>query len=143
MTVPRIKADRLEIELRRLHGNVAAAARVFGVTRQAVWGYINKRPKFQAILEECRDIVVDNVESVLYNAALRSESWAVVFLLKNQGRHRGYQDKLSGTVNVNHTVNPWDALTAEVDCRDVIEEMIVAPVPDRHEVNGQANGQLS
>ena len=37
--------------------------------------------------------MLDNTESALYVAALRGEAWAVCFLLKTQGKSRGYVER--------------------------------------------------
>ena len=42
---------------------------------------------------------LDNTESVLYNRAMHGEAWAVTFLLKTQGRGRGYIER-GETMNI-------------------------------------------
>jgi hypothetical protein len=47
-TQNKLTAARVEEKLRELHGNYAAVARAFGVTRQAVQGFIGRHPTLQA-----------------------------------------------------------------------------------------------
>jgi hypothetical protein len=88
-----LKAKLVEAKLRELSGNVAAVARVFGVTRQSMAGYIKRRPALAAVALECREAMKDNVESVLYSSALKGLGWAVIFYLKTQARDRGYTER--------------------------------------------------
>ncbi|HJZ54253.1 MAG TPA: hypothetical protein VKE74_04815 [Gemmataceae bacterium] len=69
----------------RYHGNLAAVARSFKVSRAAVGEYIARRPELQAIL--------DNAESSLDRAILRGEGWAITLILKTLGKNRGYVER--------------------------------------------------
>ena len=77
-----------------LNGNVAAVARSLGMTRQTLYAYIRTKKTVQDALEESREKMIDNVESVLYSQALAGEAWAVCFFLKTQAKHRGYVEKV-------------------------------------------------
>jgi hypothetical protein len=90
----KLTAKLVEAKLREASGNIAAVARVFGVSRQAILQFVNRRPMLQAVLHECRETMLDNAESVLYSAVLAGEAWAVCFYLKTQGKARGYIEKL-------------------------------------------------
>jgi hypothetical protein len=79
--------------LEKSGGNVAAAARALGVSRQGLHGYIHKHPGCVAALVETRETAKDNVESVLYSKALAGEAWAVCFFLKTQAKDRGYTER--------------------------------------------------
>jgi hypothetical protein len=83
-----------DLRRRLLSGNMAAVARHFGVTRQAVWDFVHRRAKLQQVATDLREGMKDNVESALYNAALAGEAWAVCFFLKTQARDRGYSEHL-------------------------------------------------
>jgi len=80
-------------KIHELNGNVAAVARSLGTTRQTLYAYIKTKKTVQDALEESREKMIDNVESVLYSKALDGESWAVCFFLKTQAKHRGYVEK--------------------------------------------------
>lgn len=80
-------------QIGKLKGNVAAVARAFGVTRQSVSEYINRRPALAALLADAREEMVDNAESALGRAVVSGEAWAVCFTLKTQGKGRGYVER--------------------------------------------------
>jgi hypothetical protein len=71
-------------------GNLAAVARRFGVSRQAVHKFIASRPALRVVWKDAREVMSDNAESVLYAAILKGEAWAVRYFLDNQARDRGY-----------------------------------------------------
>jgi hypothetical protein len=97
-----LNAKLLEAKLRELHGNMAACARHFGTTRQAVHRYVSKRPALQAVVLECRESMKDHAESALYNAVFKGESWAVRYYLSCQAKDRGYvlRQEVNTTVDV-------------------------------------------
>lgn len=82
-----------EQALQKMQGNVSAAARALGVSRNALATYIGKSTHLQAVLEDARQSMVDNAESALNRAVINGEAWAVCFTLKTQGRKRGYVER--------------------------------------------------
>lgn len=95
-----LKAPRVIAAIQHAHGNVAAAAVNLRCSRTTVYNYITKHASVKAALDESRETMIDNVESVLYKQALEGEAWAVCFYLKTQAKHRGYvertQQEISG-----------------------------------------------
>ena len=83
----------MTVALNNSGGNVAAAARELGVTRQGLYLFIRKHPDCAAELEETRESAKDNIETVLYSKALAGEAWAVCFFLKTQAKDRGYTER--------------------------------------------------
>jgi predicted transcriptional regulator len=92
-------------------GNVSAAARALGVTRAAIYYYIDQRPELRQMIQDQRETVADVAESALYKACLRGEPWAVTLALRfsTRGKERGYgnsQDiEVAGGVEVTHAGN--------------------------------------
>jgi hypothetical protein len=85
--------DEVIAAIRQYEGNLAMAAKMLGVNRQTLDLYRREQPEVQAVCREQWEVKLDNTESVLYNRALRGESWAVRFLLMTQGRARGYIER--------------------------------------------------
>ncbi len=85
--------EALEEQLRKNKGNLAACARYFGITRQAVYGYISTRPHLKEVQDECTETVIDTAESKLFAAINKGESWAICFFLKCRAKSRGYVEK--------------------------------------------------
>ena len=86
-------ADVLPL-VEKYSGNVAAIAKALHVSRGTVWNRVQSSPELQALLEDAREGMLDNAESSLYRAVIAGEAWAVCFLLKTQGKGRGYIEKV-------------------------------------------------
>lgn len=89
----RLSEKRVAEKLKELHGNMAAVARAFGVTRQSVFEYVEARPALLSAKLEAKESILDGVETALHKAALQGEAWAICFLLKTQGKSRGYVER--------------------------------------------------
>ena len=90
---PGMTNELIAVELAQNDGNVAAVARRFSVSRQAILKRINKSEPLQQILEDAREGMLDEGEASLYRAVKQGEAWAVCFFLKTQGKRRGYTEK--------------------------------------------------
>ena len=88
-----LTAETVETELRKAHGNLAKVGRHFGVTRQAVWKFIQTRPKLIEAANDVRESFKDTAEDSLRAAVKKGEGWAVCFFLKTQAKDRGYVEK--------------------------------------------------
>jgi hypothetical protein len=90
----RLTEAKVAEQIGKLRGNLAAVARAFGVARQSVASYVDRRPALQVALREAREEMKDNAESSLYRAVIEGEAWAVCFYLKTQAKDRGYVEKV-------------------------------------------------
>lgn len=88
-----MKTDQVIKQIQDLNGNIAAVARKLGVTRQSVYNHIRQHPTVQEALQQARETMLDNAESVLYREVLDGNMTAVIFFLKTQGRTRGYVER--------------------------------------------------
>jgi predicted transcriptional regulator len=86
----RLSESAVEAQIKAKRGNLAAVGRAFGVTRAAVHDYIRKRPALREVLRAAREEMLDVAEWALTDAVLDRHPWAVMFLLRTQGRGRGY-----------------------------------------------------
>ncbi|HJZ59264.1 MAG TPA: hypothetical protein VKE74_30245 [Gemmataceae bacterium] len=111
----RLSPDRVAEAIGQYHGNLAAVARSFGVSRAAVGDYVARRPELQAILYDAREERLDNAESSLDRAILRGEGWAVTLLLRTLGKNRGYYERTELTGGLR---------------MEIVEEIVDAPDPD-------------
>ncbi len=89
--------SEIENILKTNHGNVAAVARHFGVSRGTIWNRINESTTLMAVLKDSREAMIDNVESRLYKNALDGDTASMIFFLKTQGRNRGYSERVEVT----------------------------------------------
>lgn len=87
---PHWTVDQMADALRDTVGVKTAAARRLGCDRLTVERYCRKHPTLQAICDEQKEVRLDLAESSLIKATHAGEAWAVCFLLKCQGKERGY-----------------------------------------------------
>lgn len=106
----KLKVEEVEAKLRELSGNFSAVARALGVSRIAVWKFINRRPKLKEVAEECRQTFIDNVESSIYKEALNGNVTAQIFILKTLGKSRGYIEKMQ----IEHDPIDWDRVPDDI-----------------------------
>lgn len=89
----KITVKRLIEEIDDKKGNIAAVARVFGVSRGTVYNRIEKYATAQTALADARETMLDNAESMLYKKVLQGSTPELIFFLKTQGRKRGYVER--------------------------------------------------
>ncbi len=97
-----IKTTVADIEplIAETKGNVAVIARKLGVSRGTIWNRCTESPTLMQALEDARESMIDNAESMLYKKVLSGEdTTALIFFLKTQGRKRGYVERqeITGT----------------------------------------------
>jgi transposase-like protein len=74
-------------------GNVSAVARAFGVSRKTIYNHIERYKTAQDALEDARETMLDNAESILYKKVLEGSTPELLFFLKTQGKRRGYVER--------------------------------------------------
>lgn len=79
--------------IEKYKGNIASVARSLGCTRQTIYNHIKKHPTLQQALDDARQTMLDNAESVLYNKVVTGDTTALIFFLKTQGKSRGYTER--------------------------------------------------
>ena len=108
MAVP---IDAIENAIYEKRGNLAAVARSFGLTRNAIAARVSKSAKLQKARDEARETMLDNAETTLYDEALNGNTAALIFFLKTQGKSRGYIERTeltgadAGPVQVAHSLD--------------------------------------
>jgi transposase-like protein len=88
-----MKNDEVIAQIKKMNGNLAAVARAMGVSREGIRKHLQKHPSAQQALEESRETMLDNAESVLYKKALEGSTPELLFFLKTQGKSRGYIER--------------------------------------------------
>jgi hypothetical protein len=135
----KLKSDKLEHELKKAHGNLATVARAFGVSRTAVFQFIGRRPKLQEVLNECREVQIDMVESALYAQALKGNMQAVMFFLRTQARSRGYIEKQE--FDLDDMLDSMGPIGAAIR-RSLDEQTSSASAPAPNHAPQPTNGQV-
>lgn len=89
----RLKKANVLAAIKTAQGNLAAVARAYGVSRQAVQKFVANDPELTEATNEARETMLDNAESKLYTEAMNGNTAALIFLLKTQGKKRGYIER--------------------------------------------------
>ena len=90
----KIDTDLIIEAIRKCRGNISRAADKIGICRQTLHSRINQEVEIKAVVDECRERFLDNLEDVFQNKALSGDTVSGLFLLKTIGKKRGYdQDR--------------------------------------------------
>jgi hypothetical protein len=89
--------ETVEDALREFDGNMAAVGRKFGVSRQGVWDFVQHHQVLQQVVLEVKETFIDDIEGALYRGAKEGNTTAQIFILKTQGRARGYVERVENT----------------------------------------------
>ena len=79
--------------LREKHGNLSAAARFLGCSRNTISRYIDTYSTVQAVADEERETLIDFAENQLFQQVKDGNITAIIFTLKTIGKHRGYVER--------------------------------------------------
>ena len=79
--------------LREKHGNLSAAARFLGCSRETVRRYISTYSTVQSVADEERETLIDFAENQLFQQVKEGNITAIIFTLKTIGKHRGYVER--------------------------------------------------
>lgn len=71
-------------------GIIKTIAESFGVSRQAMYNWINKNPKLKEAHLNSREIFIDTAEEGLFELVKAKNERAVVYALSTLGKRRGY-----------------------------------------------------
>ena len=90
--------DDLKKRIEDKKGNIAAVARSLGVSRGTVYNWIDASAGCRQALDDARETMLDNAESILYEKVLQGSTPELLFFLKTQGKRRGYveQNEITG-----------------------------------------------
>ena len=90
----RYTREQVEQALQECRGLLFLAAEKLGCQSKTVIAYMHRYPVLYQIVQELRGRRVDLGEAVLDKAVMAGEPWAVMFLLRTQGKDRGYVDRV-------------------------------------------------
>jgi len=92
--VARLTKDKVRKAIEEKGGLLADVARCLGVSRRAVYNFLEKYPDLKEGLEWARSVTDDKAESRLFELIDSEDEKvalkAVIFYLSNRARHRGY-----------------------------------------------------
>lgn len=75
----------------KLQGNLSRVADTIGSSRGAVRNFVDRHPELQAQLRQARERQLDALEQTVFDRAIETNDTTLqLFLLKTQGKSRGY-----------------------------------------------------
>ena len=86
-------AEQMKLAIAQASGNVSAAAQALGIHRATLHLHIKRSPGLASALETAREVILDELESVLVRKAREGNTPELLFYLKTQGRSRGYIER--------------------------------------------------
>jgi hypothetical protein len=88
--IPFNKKQILELII-KCSGNLSRVADAIGGNRGSIRAFIDRDPELQQVLKDARERLVEEVEDSVFQRAAQSNDTALqCFVLKTQGRHRGW-----------------------------------------------------
>lgn len=74
-------------------GMRSLAARALGCTYRTVQRYINEYPEVAQAEVDAHEFMLDTIELKAYDRAMKDDTTMIIFLLKTQGKKRGYVER--------------------------------------------------
>ena len=109
-------ANQMIEALREKHGNLSAAARFLGCSRNTISRYIEQYPTVKAVADEERETLIDFAENQLFKQVQEGNITAIIFTLKTIGKHRGYVERQEVTgANGGAIIVDWDSIDNNQD----------------------------
>jgi hypothetical protein len=81
---------QIEAALRKADGRPAAAARILGISRQAMHERVARTPRLQECITEIEQTLLDLAEGVIIKAVRAGHFPTIKWFLDRRGRKRGY-----------------------------------------------------
>ena len=109
-------AKEITKALQGMHGNISAASKLLGCSRNTIKRYVDKYPSVKAVYEEERETLIDFAENQLFKQVQEGNITAIIFTLKTIGKSRGYVERQEVTgANGGAIVVDWDGIDSNQD----------------------------
>ena len=95
------KVSDVEVEaaLKKNRGIYGPAANDLGITRSALVERVENNPNLKRLREEIDELILDNCEVVIFDAADTDKGLTARWLAERKGKHRGYGNQVQATLD--------------------------------------------
>lgn len=107
-------------------GLVKYACKILGISYARGWKLLGKYKSSQEVIRQARQAALDTAEYGLRSHLDKQKPWAIQFMLKYQGKERGYVDSKEVESNTNVAIK--DILSASDD--ELLAALSELGVPD-------------
>jgi hypothetical protein len=104
-----IQKAAMLVALEKSIGVVTTAAKAVGITRECHRLWMAKDPEYFKAVSELKDVRLDFLESQAHKRVQEGSDTMIIFLLKTQGKGRGYIER------AEHIVETTDSLANRID----------------------------
>lgn len=73
--------------------NVSATCLAMNISRYTFYETLKKDKEFKELIEDAKEALIDNAETMLQKKILESDTTALIFFLKTKGKDRGYTER--------------------------------------------------
>lgn len=101
--------------LNKAYGNLTAAARSLGVTRKALYNWVERDEELQQAVRDARESIIDIAENKLLQAINSGDMTAIIFTLKTLGKARGYIETKEVKVSDIEGMKNKEAFLKQID----------------------------
>jgi len=95
--VARLTKDNVAKALAAHHGILSQAAQALGVSRVAIYKFIEKNPELNEVRAEATETLIDVAEGQLAKSLNDGDMKSVRWYLERQGKNRGYTTRVEQT----------------------------------------------
>ncbi len=93
MPEPKFTAEQVIGAIEETRGMLTLAARHLGCSPRTIYNYRDRYASVQQAIRDERERTLDIAELALFKAVQEGQAWAICFLLKTQGKDRGYVER--------------------------------------------------
>ena len=93
----KLTLSKVESALMQGNGVISDAARLCGVTRKAIYDFIQKHPELEQTRVEAIEVLKDDAENVVFNAIREGDLKTVRWWLERKAKERGYTTRIETT----------------------------------------------
>lgn len=110
-----ISVERIAEVYRKKACNITATCAALNISRRTFYNKKEKSKKFQELLSEADESMLDFAESKLMEHINNNDITSLIFFLKTKGKKRGYVERTEHDVNANPFQELMESMASDED----------------------------